>query len=347
MALILADSREGMGANSFLPALIAQNNRINQKLTTNMGGGNIRFIVKSITTGDYCVLVPSITQKKLELAIVFERKTWKDLAGSIKDGRMQTQFKRLRAIRREKRCSVFYIIEGRRFSCDDTHRINGIPFKNLHAKIRHNLLRGIPYIHTLNTEETAQIIVTMARDIMNLYARNEIKIGGAAQALASQIHSENELPRELCERIVHSDEDIICAMWDAIEGVSSYLATLLAAKYSLGYFIENAQALLPQVADLQYQSGMCVGEVRAEKIINFARNAETHVKILMAIPSVSIVCARVILAQFSLSDICAGKVSEDWIAELLHGENQNRIGPKRAAKIVRLCTNIHIENTTN
>lgn len=381
MALIIADSRESNGANPFLPTLIAQNNRASKKLSAATGGGNIKFIEKNITTGDYCILMRT-SSNQLNMIVLIERKTWKDVAASIKDGRMTTQLERLNAIRKKKKCSVFYIIEGRKYNLGDSRKLGGIPINSLHTKIRHNLLRGLPFIQTANQEETAQIIVAIARDVMKLCARGEINVDKpriaprapltphdceyfvaldelcekfADSAVAKSISAysmrlrerasappqastgANDLPQELCERIIHKDIDIIIAMWDKIDGVSQYLASLLMAKYSLGYFIEHAVELIGQLAQLQYQSGISLGESRAEKIAASAMSSETHEKILSAIPGVSDEIAQIIIEHYSFVSICHGRVSEDMIAPLTHGESCRKIGQKCADNIARIC----------
>jgi ERCC4-type nuclease len=174
MALIIADSREQNGAIPYLEACVAENNRTNQRLSLKAGGGDIQYAEKQLTVGDYCILIPSQRYPcKNILAVVFERKTWKDLAASIKDSRMKEQQKGLDSIKLKKDCQVYFIIEGP-LKYVDTHKIGNIPFKNLGAKLRHNLLRGFPYVQTKDPQDTAHTIVNFARDVMKLYAIKEL-----------------------------------------------------------------------------------------------------------------------------------------------------------------------------
>lgn len=178
MALILADTREDNGANPYLESYIADNNKHNSKLSYNMGGGDISLKIKQVTVGDYSILIKeknsdSGKSAKTILAMVIERKTWKDLAASIKDGRINHQHENMHEIREEKGCHVLYIIEGN-MSYQDDSKISNIPFKTLHAKIRHNTIRGIPFIQTKNEQHTAKMIVDLSRDILKMYRRGEI-----------------------------------------------------------------------------------------------------------------------------------------------------------------------------
>lgn len=175
MALIIADTREDNGANPYLESSIAENNKKNCKLSFNAGGGDISFKIKQITVGDYCILVRDKTNpKKTILAMIIERKTWKDLSASIKDERINHQHKNLHEIHQKKGCHVLYIIEGNMTYKDD-FKVSNIPFKNLHAKMRHNTIRGVPFIQTKDEQHTSKMIVDFARDMLKLYRQGEIE----------------------------------------------------------------------------------------------------------------------------------------------------------------------------
>lgn len=171
MAYIIADTRERDGANLYFNPIIDENNRKYTKLAVKNGGGNIELKIKQIDIGDYCVIIKE--SNRTINAIMIERKTWKDLSASIKDGRMASQSYKLDYAKDKLGCMILYIIEGPVGYKDDT-LVGNIPFKNLFAKIRHNLLRGHPYVQTRDAEQTAKIVVLLARDILKLYKTNQI-----------------------------------------------------------------------------------------------------------------------------------------------------------------------------
>lgn len=174
MAMIFGDIRENNGANPYLSSTIAENNKTNILLAKNMGGGNIKFEIKKLTVGDYCILVKNKeNESKTIVAMVIERKTWKDLSASLKDERIIHQTSNLINIQKKKGCLILYIVEGS-LSYKDDYNVANIPFKNLHAKLRHNLIRGVPYIQTKDEQHTAKIITDLARDILKLYKQGEI-----------------------------------------------------------------------------------------------------------------------------------------------------------------------------
>jgi len=174
MSLILADDREDEGAIPYLSAVIAENNKRNTKLNPNIGGGNISFKIKRLTVGDYCILIKDKEDSnRTILAMIIERKTWKDLAASIKDERIKRQQKNMMEAKTKKNCHALYIIEGK-FSYGDETKVKNILFKSLHTTIRRNTIRGIPFIQSSNEKHTAKIVVDLARDILKLYRTGEI-----------------------------------------------------------------------------------------------------------------------------------------------------------------------------
>lgn len=143
-AYIIADHRESNGANPYLQAYCDRNNAQNVKQPWKSGGGSLLFqIVNNGAIGDYSIMLPSrYNPNKTIVAAIFERKAWKDLAASIKDGRSVSQHKNMIGIRDSKGCFIYYIIEGNLTYADETE-IGHIPFKNLHAKIRSMSLKGV------------------------------------------------------------------------------------------------------------------------------------------------------------------------------------------------------------
>jgi ERCC4-type nuclease len=174
-AYILADHRENNGALPYLQAAADANNSSSGKLPWKSGGGNLMFqVLNNGAVGDYTIMLPSKhdTTKNI-IAAVFERKTWKDLAASIKDQRSLHQHKSLIEFKQKQGCYVYYIIEGAIAYSDDTG-IAHIPFKNLSAKMRSLSLRGYHSFQTKSPEHTAAFLTNLARDLAKLYRQDII-----------------------------------------------------------------------------------------------------------------------------------------------------------------------------
>ncbi len=118
--------------------------------------------IEQITVGDYAIL------KNGKIAISIERKTWTDLASTIKDPKRKANHSKLLKLREETGCSIIYIIEGTAFP-SPSHKFSRIPCKNLTAYLHHLVLRdNCAYIQTKNVQHTAETIIQLADSLSTL-----------------------------------------------------------------------------------------------------------------------------------------------------------------------------------
>jgi ERCC4-type nuclease len=194
-ATVIADARERDGANPHLEAAVAENNRRCSKRPPSAGGNPIDYLIQTITVGDYVVMVsPSQNSPVRVPVLIIERKTWKDLASSIKDTRAKTQHARMMRFQSSTHCRFLYMIEGI-WNHNDNTKVpgsQGMYFLQLHAKLRHNLLRGMPYIQTRDEVHSAKILVDLARDALKLACESSIVLPGlhSAESLEKQAREE-------------------------------------------------------------------------------------------------------------------------------------------------------------
>ena len=174
-ATIMADAREREGANPFLEAAVSVANRT--ILSPTAGGAPIAYIIDTITVGDYVIMAQAPNQRNFVPVLVIERKTWKDLAASIKDSRSKTQHARMVELQQKTHCQCIYLIEGM-FKHNDDQQVQGLHFKALHSKIRHNTLLGIPFIQSRDQAHSAKVIVDLARDILKLLCEKRLSFPG-------------------------------------------------------------------------------------------------------------------------------------------------------------------------
>ena len=132
---------------------------------------NIPYVVKTITTGDYVIM----DGDKIVAAI--ERKTWKDLADSIIDGRMDNHGK-LVELKNKNNCLVYYLIEGA-LDLQRTTIIRKRPAKNLIAKLDHIQMRHpwVSVTHCKDKQATANRIAELMRNYISLKSEDKQKIG--------------------------------------------------------------------------------------------------------------------------------------------------------------------------
>jgi ERCC4-type nuclease len=192
MASIICDDRETNGATPYFEAAIAANNKKYSKLSVEQGGNPLSYSISRITTGDYHIMLDGI------IYLSFERKTWKDLAASIKDQRLGRQHRQMENLSSKTGCRILYIIEGTKKSKDG--KIGQISVSTLETKLRRMFLRGSNYEISKNQQDTANIIVHYAREITRLIRTGEkIAVGGnvIGEDLYSVIESYNKQLTEL------------------------------------------------------------------------------------------------------------------------------------------------------
>jgi ERCC4-type nuclease len=323
-AYIIADHRESNGANPYLGAVSDHNNAVNSKLPWKNGGGTLMpQILNNGAVGDYSIVIPSrYNPNRNIVAAIFERKTWKDLAASIKDGRSIGQHKNLVGLRDTKGCFIYYIIEGNLTYADDTP-IAHIAFKNLHAKIRSMSLRGVHSFQTRDQEDTARFLVHIARDLVRLY-RTEV-VGFPLQEQPRAVSFKHDLTTLLDKYKTADDPDIKACMNVLTIESNKLNDTEIASPPELTPTVVGSSAILP---------------VELTK-----RSESSHTDIIMqmwcAVPKVSSKTAPVLMEQINLIDlICMDDVRQiNAMISNMTFTSGMRIGPARADAITSIAYN--------
>ena len=312
---LLADHRENNGAIPFLESMVEADNRKKKEKPFKSGGGELQYsVINNAIIGDYSIMLKSRYSDKQILAAIFERKTWKDLAASLKDTRFITQ-------REEKGCMIYYIIEGG-ISYKDDYSIGRVPFKSLHAKVRCMSLRGVHFFQTKDAQDTTRLLINLTRDLCRLYRSEQIsfpkqdisvkehdilemiaKYPELADALTPhlavigghetegviggheteeiQIPQETEevqIPEILTTRKKPQTSDIKIKMWAQFPKVSPTSAFLLNEKFEISDLF--TKDIRDEIAAVKYDSGTRFGYVRADKICSITYNGEAALKLL-------------------------------------------------------------------
>lgn len=141
----------------------------------------ILYEAKQMTVGDYAICING------QIRIIIERKTWEDLASSMRDGRKENVNKLIK-LRQETGCKIIYIIEGD--PCPRSNKSFGrIPYKNLLAHLDHLMIRDdIHIIHSTTCEQTAERLFLLAWNYVSIkenigghQANNAIEIKNAVE----------------------------------------------------------------------------------------------------------------------------------------------------------------------
>jgi len=155
---------------------------------------NINIIVKRINIGDYILLLDNI------IKVVVERKTLKDLASSMLDGRKEN-IKKLIELRNQTQCKIVYIIEGNIPNYE--RKINHIPYKNMLAHLDHLMIRDDVFIiHSKNPEDTLERLKLLIKNISTIKTNEN---SHSENSHSENSHSENSHSENLHSENSHSE----------------------------------------------------------------------------------------------------------------------------------------------
>lgn len=363
---IIADDRETNGANPHFDKFIVNDNAAYAKKPKNAGGGTVKLCIGRVTTGDYNIVLsdPSGDPKKQIVAMIIERKTWKDLAASFKDGRSQTQHKEMLSVQARTKCIIMYIIEGR-ISYDKETKVGRIPFANLDAKRRHLLLRGHALIQTKDQEHTAEMIVNLARDVWRMHQSGEIEFGLKLLTLDSY---ENELAalNDKYKKVLESSKVTLEKPKEKLPMIQLTPTGFSDTKTPTG-FSDNkdegnvilddldmeeldAQVKKHEVnGDAELISNLALLEVHSDNTIipdilterKIRSDSDIMERMWIAIPGVSVKSAPILIENYKISDLvsandvqCRNYLKE--IAELTYPSGR-RFGDDMAKKVMKIA----------
>lgn len=117
------------------------------------------IITAQMTVGDYALISKDCIHE------IFERKTLKDYADSIRDGRHENR-KKMLSLRDDSECRVYYIIEGDLGTADDT--IGGLPKTTIESSI-FNLMsnHNIFVLYSRSQADTARLLMAKRTSLTN------------------------------------------------------------------------------------------------------------------------------------------------------------------------------------
>jgi ERCC4-type nuclease len=302
--------------------VIDQREQINFDLYNDLVSKKIKFThnVKTLQIGDYGVYYMGI------LIFVIERKTWKDLAISIKDNRLTEQIIKFKTLGED--VVKLILVEGTK-----AKQHARIPIANLEAKLDKIMYyHKIPIIYTKSQEETASRILALmerfpperlqeiadsapdSKDTGDTDEKDGKKHGG--DPLLQVIRKTNETIRHNC----------LCA----INNISFNTAEVFPFKL---HKILDETLSIDDIKLIEYKSGGKIGLVRAKKIHASMKIHKS--RILAQIPGVTKVTAEKIIQMIdsmggTFATLDAEKMS------LIQKTAKRKLGPQLAKKITEI-----------
>ncbi len=306
--------------------LIDDRERTETKIAEEITHPNIEIRVERITSGDYAILDGD------SILMLFERKTWRDMAASIKDGRKEN-VKNLIDIRANfPTCRLFYIIEGKSARYEPTKRLAGIPFKNLQAHLDHLILRdNINILYSKSHEDTFSRIFEIFDSFVKLFGQvNDNSAMGGKELLK--------------KRHIKSDDEILFKIYKCIPGIGEEAIALLRANRVSISDIICGNLDCDSLSNMTFKSGTKFGATKANKLCGLSQSPDYRKiceKMLSCINGITIKSASTILDQISMTDLFSGYALEK-LGEIKIGEK--KLGAKKAAAIIGMFNHLPIEN---
>lgn len=244
--------------------------------------------VRQIECGDFQVWCRNSTGLEIPV-IVIERKTWKDLAASIVDGRADSQHKRMLEFREKTGSLVYYLIEGQVFQPGNRKfgRTN-LTFSSLVKRLDHWTESGTVVVkHSKDHGDTARRIVELVQNLSDSWTSGLFPAGASAAFAGASVP-----PPVKCR--VSTEPPAASPQWRSLWGVSESTALLLSKKFKLNEFLlMNSPGDVDVLVGYLRSCGVRSGRKSAEKMLR-----PDPVRFLRAIKGVSLLRARAIADAF-------------------------------------------------
>ena len=287
---------------------------------------NINYKVQRCQVGDYALAY------KGYVLLILERKTWADLAASMRDGRKHN-VKKLIAARESTNCQLAYLIEGDATPKPDK-KFGRLPVKNLRAHLDHLAFRdGIHMIYSKDEAYTASRLFELAQNYLTM-----------KETITEIDNMETSDEKNILQEKTGScDVAIYEQILRCLPGVGSVLSALLSENNISLYSLYHELHSTEDIATIKYNTGAMIGMVKGKKIAEGTKkiidsastaNDKVKIRILSTIPLISKATAVKILDAFSFADLLDGKVELDDLAAIKRTE-KTKLGKKAAENIFK------------
>jgi ERCC4-type nuclease len=304
---------------------------------------NIIHKIERVNIGDYSILCNGF--------IIFniERKTWKDLASSIKDGRKNNVHKMVKlredtkSLELPNGCQLIYLIEGNPIpKANSIHE--RIPYKNLRSHLDHIMFKyNIHVIHSRNKQGTVERLYELCRNFMTIIPNSLIK---------KVPLKEFDIDKNIKETILQlktntpiSETSITYKIWSCIPNITEKTACLFINKnYHISDLILN-KISQDEIYAFKYENGYIIGK-RASKIWEGSRilpkNTKYFVNMLSQINGVTKKTANIILTTISWEMLLKGEISNEELSNIKKNDNGRKLGKVVADRINKFFTPVII-----
>jgi ERCC4-type nuclease len=295
----------------------------------------ISFRVDQVNVGDYSVLYRGY------ILFIIERKTWGDLADSIRDGRSKN-VKKMMKVREETGCHLIYLIEGPAFP-KRTNRFNRMTHSSLRAHLDHLAFRdGIHMSYSKNQQDTVVRIHELVKNYVSikpspLSVIDDLIYKEEQEAKTTNTEVLGGNVEKLKEKTPIDPNDVIYKIWCCVPNITDRSASIFI---DAGYHISDlilGRITKETIYSMRYANGCIIGK-RAEKILNGSKikpiNLKYYIKMLSQINGLTKDTSALILEAFVFEDILMGSVSQKQL-ESFNLKPKRKLGKKLSTEIVK------------
>ncbi len=287
----------------------------------------------NLEAGDYAIM------NNNKLVILIERKTWKDLADTIKGSRAKNIEKML-TIRKDTGCRLIYLIEGAaRYK--SSFAIHGIKFKALQSYIDHLLIRdNIGIIFARDTYDTYCRLVELMDSYLTIKPRkmfcgDDSSSGGDSSSddnssddsssdsdsddsssSDSSSDSDSDDDRKCLKVKAPTKNAIVFDIWATVAGNKK---TEIFLDKKITYLdIIRGKLSLKEVKAMRFESGRHFGETigKIKMLYNIDANVPLFTKMMLCIRGVSAVRANAVMNKYKPTDIINGNATQELLAAI-------------------------------
>lgn len=284
---------------------------------------NISYSIQQVTTGDYSVLYNG------HILFIIERKTWKDLAGSLRDGRKHNINKMIK-MREETGCHLIYLIEGLPIP-NSNAKFCRIPYKALRSHLDHLAFRdNIHLVYSKNQKNTVARIYELIQNYLTIKPSPLLKYDNNVDV------NGGDGEKKLKEKIKVSPESIHYKLWCCFPYINETTASIFINQ---GYHISDlilGVITKEMLYTSKYINGGIIGS-RSKKIWNGSRikeeNNKYFIKMLTQINGITKNTAEIIIDNISIQDLIKGNISLELLSDIKKTSNR-KVGKKVASDVL-------------
>lgn len=274
---------------------------------------NVSIRVDRINYGDYSVMFNDT------ILFIIERKTWEDLASSIKDGRKEN-VKKLIKIREDTKCKLIYLIEGNPIPAPN-RKFCRIPYKALRSHLDHLAFRDdIHIVHSKDYENTVDRILELVKNYITIKP--------------SLIETLNKTDVSKLKEKIDTSDSTVYKIWCCVPKITEKNVCLFTDKYHISDLILGA---IPKKEIYSMRCTYIIGK-RSEVIWNSSRIMNppnpVHVKMLTQISGITKTTALLVLNTISLEKLLKSEITVAEIADIKKTPTR-RVGNKIASDIIK------------